>query len=183
MQLRLFAGFILFLVLLTPATAANTNPYQKIVAINLAYENGGIKEVSSEIQYGTAPNLNLQSGSIEGLLLNSQKKTINEFSIRDPRIQTGTGVQTNSGGAAQGLIGYTVYTPQAEFGVIVPFTPDLQYVTLVDSLTGDTLISVDLTGPISAFQKMYPDDPDMKSIPKPAPASTFPIPGEMVAIL
>ena len=155
MQLILFAGFILFLILLTPVTAADTSPYQKIVSVNLAYENGAIKEVSSEIQYGTAPNLNLQSGSITGLLLDSQRKTIDEFSIRDPRIQTGTGVQMSSGGAAQGLAGYTDYDPQVEFGVIVPFTPDLRYVTLVDSLTGDTLISVDLTGPISAFQKMY----------------------------
>ena len=92
MQLILFAGFILFLILLTPVTAADTSPYQKIVSVNLAYENGAIKEVSSEIQYGTAPNLNLQSGSITGLLLDSQRKTIDEFSIRDPRIQTGTGV-------------------------------------------------------------------------------------------
>jgi CheY-like chemotaxis protein len=183
MQLILFAGFILFLILLTPATAAGTSPYQKIVSINLAYENGAIKEVSSEIQYGTAPNLNLQSGSITGLLLDSQKKTIDEFSIRDPRIQTGTSVQMSSGGAAQGLAGYTDYNPHVEFGVIVPFTPDLRYVTMVDSLTGNTLISVDLAGPISAFQTMYPDDPDMKSIPGATPAGTFPVPWEMAAIL
>ena len=91
--------------------------------------------------------------------------------------------RSSSGGAAQGLAGYTDYDPQVEFGVIVPFTPDLRYVTLVDSLTGDTLISVDLTGPISAFQKMYPDDPDMKSLPETAPAGTFPVPWEMAAIL
>ena len=183
MQLRLFFGLILLLLLFIPATAANNNPYQKIVVINLAYDNGMVKEGSSDIQYGTAPNLNLQSGSIEGLLLDSQKKTINEFSIRDPRIQMGDSVTTGSGGTAQGLIGSTQNNPYVDFGVIVPFTPDLQDVTLIDSLTGNTLISVDLTAPKSAFQQMYPDDPDIKSIQKPVPARTIPITAEIVAIL
>ena len=183
MQLRLLVGLILLLVLVIPATAANNNPYQKIVVINLAYDNGMIKEGSSDIQYGTAPNLNLQSGSIGGLLLDSQKKTINEFSIRDPRIQMGDSVATGAGGTAQGLIASTQDNPQVDFGVIVPFTPDLQDVTLIDSRTGNTLISVDLTAPKSAFQQMYPDDPDIQSIQKPVPARTIPVTAEIVAIL
>jgi len=183
MQLRLLFGLILLLLLLVPATAADNNPYQKIVVINLAYDNGMIKEGSSEIQYGTAPNLNLQSGSIGGLLLDSQKKTINEFSIRDPRIQTGDSIATGVGGTPQGLIASTQDNPHVDFGVIVPFTPDLQDVTLIDSLTGNTLISVDLTAPKSAFQQMYPDDPDIQSIQKPVPARTIPVTAEIVAIL
>jgi two-component system, OmpR family, response regulator len=183
MQLRLLVGLILLLLLVIPATAANTNPYQKIVVINLAYDNGVVKESSSDIQYGTAPNLNLQSGNIQGLLLDSQKKTINEFSIRDPRIQVGDSVTTGSGGTAQGLTGSTQDNLQADFGVIVPFTPDLRYVTLIDTLTGNTLITVDLTAPISAFQQMYPDDPDIKSIQQPVPARTVPVTAEIVAIL
>lgn len=183
MQLKLFAGLIIFILLCVPATAANNNPYQKIAVINLAYENGVVKEVSSEIQYGTAPNLNLQSGSIRGLILDSRKNTIDEFSIRDPQIQMGDIIQAGADGTPQDLVGYTEYNPQVEFGVIVPFTPNLQYVTLVDSLTGNTLISVDLAGPISVFQQMYPDDPDIKSIQTPGSASTIPIPAEIVAIL
>jgi DNA-binding response OmpR family regulator len=182
MQLKLFTGLILILLLIVPATAAPPIPYQKIVIINLAYENGNVKEVSSEIQYGTAPNLNLQSGSISGLLQDSQKNTVDEFSIRDPRIQTGDTAETGTGGTLQGLVGYTGYNPDVEFGVIVPFTPDLRYVTLVDSLTGNTLISVDLAGPLSAFQQMYPADPDIQSIPQPSPAGAFPVPARSGAL-
>jgi DNA-binding response OmpR family regulator len=183
MQLRLLVGLILLLLLFIPATAANNNPYQKIAVINLVYDNGMVKEGSSDIQYGTAPNLNLQSGSIRGLLLDSQKKTINEFSIRDPRIQMGDSVATGSGGTAQGLIGSTQDNPHVDFGVIVPFTPGLQYITLIDSLTGNTLITIDLTAPISAFQQIYPDDPDIKSIQQPVPARTVPVTAEIVAII
>ncbi len=183
MQLRLLVGLILLLLLVIPATAADNNPYQKIVVINLAYDNGVIKEGSSAIQYGTAPNLNLQSGSIGGLLLDSQKKPINEFSIRDPRIQMGDSVATVPGGTAQGMTGSTQYNPQEDFGVVIPFTPDLHYVTLVDSPTGNNLITVDLTAPLAEFQQMYPDDPDIKSIQQPVPARTIPVTVEMVAIL
>jgi DNA-binding response OmpR family regulator len=183
MQLRLFAGILLFLVLLIPAAAASNNPYQKIAVIDLAYGNGGVNVVSSEIQYGIAPDLNLQSGSIQGLLLDSRKETIGQFSIRDPRIQTGDIVETAPDGTVQGLNGYTEYNPRVEFGVIVPFTPDLRYVNLVDTLTGDTLVSVDLTGAVSAFQQLYPDDPDIKSSQQPLPASFIPAPGEFAAIL
>jgi len=183
MQLRLLVGLILLLLFVIPATAADNNPYQKIVVINLAYDNGMVKESSSAIQYGTAPNLNIQSDSIGGLLLDSQKKPINEFSIRDPRIQMGDSIATGPGGNAQGMIGSTQYNPQEDFGVIVPFTSDLQYVSLVDTPTGNTLITVDLTAPISAFQQMYPDDPDIKSIPQSVPARTVPVTAEIVAIL
>jgi CheY-like chemotaxis protein len=182
MQLRLLAGLILLLLLVIPATAENTNPYQKIVVINLAYDNGVVKESSSDIQYGTAPNLNLQSGSIRGLLLDSQKKTINEFFIRDPRIQMGDSRETGSGVTAQGLSG-SQNNPPVDFGVIVPFTPDLREVTLVDISTGNTLITVDLTASLSAFQQMYPDDPDIKSIQQPVPAGTVPVMVEMVVII
>lgn len=183
MQLRLLFGLILLLLLFIPAMAADNNPYQKIVVINLAYDNGMVKEGSSEIQYGTAPNLNLQSGSIAGLLLDSQKKTINEFFIRDPRIQMGDSIATGSGSTAQGLTGSAQDNPHVDFGIIVPFTPDLQDVTLIDSLTGNTLISVDLTAPKSAFQQMYPDDPDIKPIQNPVPARTIPVTAEIIAIL
>jgi len=108
---------------------------------------------------------------------------MNEFSIRDPRIQMGDSVTTGSGGTAQGLTGSTQDNPLADFGVIVPFTPDLRYVTLIDTLTGNTLITVDLTVPLSAFQQMYPDDPDIKSIQQPVPARTIPVAAEIVAIL
>jgi CheY-like chemotaxis protein len=190
MQLRLFVGLIFLLLLVVPAAAAaGDNPYGKIVVINLAYENGMIKEDSSQIQYGTAPNLNLQSGSIEGLLLDSQKNTIHEFSIRDPRIQVGDSAATGSGSTPQGLVGTIEDNPDVDFGVIVPFTPELKDVTLVDTVTGNTLISVDLTAPISEFQQMYPDDPDIQSIRKPEPASTpgpagtLPVTADMLAIL
>jgi two-component system, OmpR family, response regulator len=183
MQFKSYVLLLLFLLLLVPAINAADNPYQKIVVINLVYESGSVKEVSSEIQYGTPPNFAIQSGSIKGSLLDSWKNTINTFSIRDPRIQTGDSETTDTAGTPQGLAGAADFNPQSEFGIIVPFTPDLRYVTLTDSVTGNTLVTVDMAGALSAFRQMYPDDPDMKSIPEAAPAGPVPVPVALIAAL
>ncbi|ABS55483.1 response regulator receiver protein [Methanoregula boonei 6A8] len=158
MEIKKYAGFVLLLLLVYPAAAAVDNPYQKIAVISFSFADTGVNEISSEVRYGTAPNLDIQTGTINGLLLDSQHRTIDEFSIRDPRIQIGEG--DGSGG---GLTGDAQYSHNGEFGIIVPFIPDLRYVTLEDTATGATLATVDLSPAIAAFQQLYPQDPDMQS--------------------
>ena len=172
MEMKKYAGLVVLLLLLVPAAAAQENPYQKIAVITFSFTGTGITEISSEIRYGTAPHMDIQTGTINGLLLDRQHRTINEFSIRDPRIQVGEG--DGSGG---GLAGSTQYSPYGEFGVIIPYTPDLQYVTLEDSATGDTLATVDLSPAIGNFQQVYPQDPDMQSAGNAAAAGQSPVTG------
>ncbi len=161
--MKKFAGLILLLsLLLVYPAVAQANSYQKIVVISFSYSGTGIKEVSSEIQYGIPPNLNIQTGSIKGLLLDGQNRIINEFSIRDPSTQVGEAISTETSG--QVFSGSSQYSQNGNFGVIVPFTPDLRYVFLEDTATGDTLVTVDLSPAISAFQQIYPEDPDMQVV-------------------
>jgi len=151
---------MLMLLLICPAIAAPTNPYEKIVLITYTFTNSGVHEVSTQIQYGIPPNPTIQNGDFEGLLLDSQHRTIDTFSIRDPRIQIG-----DTGNSAQSFNGLAAGNPQSvEFGIIIPYTPALRYVSLVDTSTGNTLVTTDLSPAISAFQNLYPLDPDMQSV-------------------
>jgi len=157
---------LLLLIIMYPVTAAQENPNQKIVVAGFAFNNGAINGISSEVRYGLPPNLNLQTGTIKGLLLDAQQRPFNQFFIRDPRIRFGDAI--GPGDSGQVIDGYTEYATQGQFSVILPFTPNLRYLTLVDSATGNTLATVDLSPAIAAFQQLYPQDPDMQSIPAPA---------------
>jgi hypothetical protein len=143
--------------------ASDTNPYQKIVMINLVFENNLVRVKSSDIQYGTAPALNIQSGTIEGILSDSKDHTLNQFYIRDPRVQSGESVTGDPGGTKT-IHGYMEYVDPVEFGLVMPFTNDLRTLTLVDTTTGSSLIRIDLTNDIAQFAQAYPDDPDMQAI-------------------
>lgn len=178
MRLRLITGLMLCLVFLAfSAAAADIGQYQKIVVINLAFQTDSVKELSSEIRYGSAPNLNLQSGPITGQLLNSEGKIIDEFSIRDPRIQLGDTVQSDTGQDGQVLNGYSEYLPDAKFSITVPYSSELHSINLINTATGANLILIDLTQPVAAFRQMYPGDPDMQSLSGQPADGQSPFPG------
>ena len=184
MQVKLLAGLMLGLVLFVlGASAVDSNQYQKIVAINLEVDNGVVRELSSEIRYGSAPNLNLQSGAIRGQLLSTDGKIIHEFSIRDPRIQLGDTVGSDTGNGDQALYGYLENTRNVEFGIFVPYSSNLQSINLIDTENGDNLISIDLTDPVTVFRQQYPNDPDMQSLPNEALRSVNPLQDLLLLIL
>jgi hypothetical protein len=143
--------------------ASDANPYQKIVMVNLVFENNLVRVESSEIQYGTAPALNIQSGTIKGILSDSKDHTLNEFYIRDPRVLTGESVTGNPDGT-KSIHGYMEYVQPVEFGIVLPFTNDLRSLRLVDTTTGSSLATVDLTNDIAQFAQAYPDDPDIQAL-------------------
>lgn len=154
----------LFLVSAAAAASVSTTPSSsvpKIVVVTLAYDHDTVKEVSTEIQYGTAPGLNIQSGSIEGRLLDDSKNTLSEFSIRDPRIQVGDAISLGADGEPDGMAGYTGYTSDARFRLVVPFVSGLHYISLVDTVSGNMLVTIDLTSALTAFGQAYPADPDV----------------------
>jgi hypothetical protein len=155
-------GIILILMLIPyPVIAANVNPYQKIVEIHLIFENNLVRVESSEIRYGTAPALNIQTGTIKGILSDSQHHTLNEFYIRDPRVLTGDSLTGGPEGTGT-LQGHTEYVQPVEFGIVLPYTQDFHYLNLVDTTTGFGLVTVDLTNDIARFAQMYPADPDLQ---------------------
>ncbi|MEN6611107.1 MAG: response regulator [Methanoregulaceae archaeon] len=183
MRLKLVAGILVCLALLLyPATAALDTPYQKVVIITIAYDHGVTKELSSEIRYGTAPNLNLQSGTITGTLRDSQKNPIQEFSIRDPRTQTGDAPLNSGPDTGRSLAGYMEYSEEGVFSLIVPYTPDLRYVDLMDVGSGVSLASIDLSSAILEFQKQYPEDPDIMTLQLPGSSAPALIPGQILVI-
>ncbi|PKG31235.1 MAG: hypothetical protein CW742_14460, partial [Methanoregula sp.] len=160
----------MFILLVPSVIAADTPGPEKIVVIGFAYENGAVKELSSEIRYGTPPNLNIQTGTIAGILLDGEGRQIGRFSLRDPRIQIGDTRESDVGtGGGTGLGGYTEENADVEFGVIVPFSRDLASVTLADSVTGTNLATVDLAGPVAAFRAAHPEDPDTALPRQPEP--------------
>ncbi len=179
MRHTILTGLLLLLLFLVPAViAADASGPEKIVVISFAYENGAIKELSSEIRYGTPPNLNIQTGTITGILLDGEGQQIDRFSLRDPRVQTGDTLESDVGPDGSGLGGYTEENANAEFGVIVPFSQNLASVTLVDSVTGSDLATVDLAGPVAAFRTAHPEDPDVAIPKRPGPV----IPGEIALL-
>ena len=180
MDVKYCVGSLLLLLLVCPAVFAQENPYQKVAVITFSYSGAGITEQSSVIQYGIPPNLNIQTGTISGILLDAQHKPITEFSLRDPRIQVGDVVSTGDSG--QVVSGTTEFSGSGQFAVTVPFTSDLRYVTLQDTATGTPLATADLSPAIAAFRQIYPKDPDMMAIPAPAPSqNTSMLPGILLA--
>jgi hypothetical protein len=155
-------GIILILLCIPyPVIAATVNPYQKIVEIHLIFENNLVRVESSEIRYGTAPAPDIQTGTIKGILSDSQHHTFNEFYIRDPRVLTGDSLTGGPGGTGT-IRGYTEYVQPVEFGIVLPYTQDFHYLNLIDTTTGFSLVNVDLTNDIARFAQMYPADPDLQ---------------------
>jgi DNA-binding response OmpR family regulator len=155
---------VIFLMSQAAAAPVSSSPspeVPKIVVVTLAYDNDAVKEISTEIQYGTAPGLDIQSGSIEGRLLDDRKSTLGEFSIRDPRMQVGDAISRGAEGEAIGIAGYTRYNPDARFRLVVPFVAGLHYISLVDTISGNTLVTIDLASSLTAFGRANPADPDV----------------------
>lgn len=171
MQIRSLSILVVLLgVLVLPVMAAG-DAYGKVAIVTLTYTGNGMQVVSSEIQYGSAPNLNIQSGTLTGILRDKSGNPIREFSLRDPRYVTGDRAASDTGQAGDSLSGYLEYNPAAEFSLTVPYTTDLQTIDLIDSTTGATLTTVDLSEALQVFRGEYPNDPDIPAAPESGTAS------------
>lgn len=163
MQKRIFWLIAVFGLLLTfaggvsPAMATGNNTWQKIFIVDFIFDDHGVYEESSGIWYGTTPDLDIQSGPIEGLVVDSQNRPLMKFYLRDPRYQIGDALVQNPDGTTS-VIGYTQYTPAVEIRIVFPYTPDAKTLTLMDTGTGSVLASVDLESAGTRIAEMYPEE-------------------------
>jgi two-component system OmpR family response regulator len=152
---------IICLVLLTCVglTVAQPLPdYEKILVIRLDYHDGVYREADQYMRYGTPPNLNILSGNLKGVVLDTNRQVIRTFSLREPGIAVGDSPETTSRGTPS-LQGYVEKSDSGEFIITLPYLQNIQAFNLYDA-SGASLISVDLSSSQSAFCTVYPDDPD-----------------------
>jgi len=172
------AVLVLLLLIVCPAALAQADAYQKVAIVTFSYGPAGISTVSSEIQYGVPPHLDIQSGTLSGALLDAGHNPITTFSMQDPRalMETGDGSGTSAPGTGSPA------SPTGEFGITVPYTPALKYISLTDSATGTTLVTADVTPAVAAFSRLYPNDPDLLAVSGQGAARTpSPVPVAMLA--
>lgn len=152
------AGLVLALLLLvTPAAADSSGAGQKIFIVNFLFDDHGVTAESAGIWYGTAPDPGIQSGPIEGILADSHNNALTKFYLRDPRYQTGDSFVRHDDGTVS-VAGYTQYTPSVKTRVVLPYSPDAQTLSLVDTGTGTTLVTVDMVQAGSRLAESNPED-------------------------
>jgi two-component system, OmpR family, response regulator len=141
-----------------PVTGVQPFPdYDKILLITMNYNNSRYSVSSMEVRYGRAPNLDIISGHLKGVILDSKGKELKSFSFQEP----GTTYGDISGPLGEDtLIGYTETSSSGEMTITLPYLPDMQKFTLSDSQDRSLLASVYLDPPVAAFCADYPRDPD-----------------------
>jgi len=153
-------------VLAVPGASALSFPdYDKILQIHLKPVDTGYQVSSMEVKYGSAPHLDLKSGVLDGLILDSGGKELVTFSLRDPAV-----VYADILGSPDGetLIGYTETAVPDEMVITVPYQPDMRTFRLSDSRSGMVLVTADLATPVTLFCADYAADPDclLQAVPK-----------------
>jgi hypothetical protein len=130
---------------------------QKIFIVDFLFNDHGVTEESAGIWYGTAPDPGIQSGPIEGVLSDSHNNALTKFYLRDPRYQVGDALIEHDDGTVS-VADYTQYTPATEIRVVLPYSPDAQTLTLVDTGTGTTLVTVDMVQAGSRLAETEPEE-------------------------
>lgn len=152
---------IVAVVLCITVTRAQPVPdYEKNMQIRMSYQDGRYTEVSQEVRYGRAPNLNILSGTIRGVISDNNGREQMSFSFREPGAGTGDIVGSSQGDV---LFGYFEQPASGEMVITLPYLPGMQRLDLSDARTGAPLASVDLSPAIGAFCVDYPQDPDCLS--------------------
>jgi DNA-binding response OmpR family regulator len=134
-----------------------------------------------EVRYGRPPNLDITSGDLKSVILNSNGKVLKSFSFPEPG--TTEGVISGSSGDNT-LMGYTDTSSSGEMTVTLPYLSDMQKFALSDTGAGVQLVSADLTPPVAAFCTDYPKDPDCLVLASPSTsAKSHPDTALVLAIL
>lgn len=168
-------------ILCTPGAGAQplTPNYDKILQINMNYNNNAYSVSSMEVRYGEAPNLNIGNGDLKGVILDSKGNELKSFSFQEPGTTYG---DSPSPSGDNSLIGYTETSSSGEMTVTLPYLPDMQSFSLSDSRDGALLASVDLDPPVAAFCAEYPKDPDCLVLASPS-TSAASSPGTTALVL
>ncbi|WAC05927.1 MAG: response regulator [Methanoregula sp.] len=168
------------LAVLSFAVPVHTQPlhgYEKILVIQLDYDNGVYHEESQYIRYGQGPNLNIMSGNLRAVISDVNDKEIKSFFVMEPGIATGDSIGTTEGGIPN-LKEYLELSGSDEIVLTIPYKPDMQVLRLYDAQGNTPIISVDLTVSPSVFCADYPADPDCIQLNlqsrRPAPDTNIP---------
>jgi len=157
-SLNAAAGLVLVLLLIgTPAAAQGPGSLQKIFIVDFIFDDHGVTEESAGVWYGTPPDAGIQSGPIEGILAGPKNHAITKFYLRDPRYQVGDALIQHDDGTVS-VVDYTQYTQAVEIRVILPYSPDATTLSLVDTGTGKTLVTVDMVQAGSRLAESTPEE-------------------------
>jgi two-component system, OmpR family, response regulator len=199
--MRLSSGFTiicicLILSSLTGFVTADSAQYDKSVSISMHIDNGKITTGSTEIRYGSAPQLFPTQEGFRGELVAADGSTVKTFTVPDPRVQFGDVIVDNSNGPQiQNIVDRQ---NSADFVVIIPFDRNITEFRLYNSAEGTLLASVNLKPQIDSFFASYPSDPDNPALfgskspvmadtpqtgtPGPGAASSGQLPGTMAIV-
>ncbi len=151
-------AIILAGIICTPVAAAQPLPdYEKILQIHLNYQDSRYSVAALEVRYGKAPNLNIRSGNLNGVVLDTNGQELKSFSFQQPGVAYGDILGSQDG---ESLIGYTERPAFREMIITIPYLQDMQTFSLSDSRDGSLLVSADLNPAVSIFCADYPGDPD-----------------------
>jgi CheY-like chemotaxis protein len=164
----------LILSSLTGIVAADSAQYDKCVNIYMNIDNGIITTQSTEIYYGSPPNLFPVQEGFKGELVAADGSTVKTFTVWDPRVQFGDVVVSNSNNPQ--IKGVVDRQNSVDFVVTLPFDRTVTEFRLYDSADGPLLTSVNLKPrnsgeepilasvslkpQIDSFFASYPNDPD-----------------------
>lgn len=131
--------------------------YEKILQIHLDPQGSGYFVSSQEIRYGKSPNLNIKTGNLKGVILDTKGSELKSFSFQAPGIAQGDILGPEGGDS---LIGFTEGPANGNMIITIPYLQDMQEFSLSDTRDGRLLASADLSPAVAAFCTDYPYDPD-----------------------
>lgn len=139
------------------ASAQPLPDYEKNLQIHLDYRDGGYFVSAQEVKYGKAPNLNIKSGTLKGVILDTTGTELKTFSFQEPGLAYGDILLPEN---EDSLIGYTERPASGNMVITLPYLQDMQKFSMFNSKDGSFLVSVDLNSPVMEFCTDYPNDPD-----------------------
>jgi two-component system, OmpR family, response regulator len=160
---------------LAGSVAVDPAQYDKSVSIHLTIDNGKITAQSTEIYYGSAPNLIPTQEGFKGELVASDGSIVKTFPVPDPRVESGDVIVSDANGPhIQGVIDRQ---NPADFVVTFPLDPKVTEFRIYNPSEETLLTSVNLKPQINSFFSTYPRDPDNPaSAGSRAPVNTIPQP-------
>ena len=151
-------AIVLTAIVCAPVAAAVAAPdYEKIVQIRLNHQGDRYTVASMEVRYGKAPNLNIRSGDLKGIILDTQGRELKSFSFQESGVTYGDILGPPGGDS---LIGYTERPAPGDLIITMPYLQDMQTFTLSNSRDGSLLASANINPALTAFCADYANDPD-----------------------
>lgn len=155
----------------------------KIFMIVVGIHENILFEETVELEYGHPPNLGHQQGNFTAVVRAANGTALFTFNVWDPRIPFGQyGLEKRmaqhermENEEIEKGFNFTSEEEDIDLPLFIPYHRDIRSVDLVDRYSGTTLISVNVSQAVAAFQCRFPRDPDMMAlIPAGVPDAQIP---------